>query len=146
VPRRAPFAVLVLPYCVELDGTVSYAVFRGPGLRRRTWHALAGEGVRGETPLEAARREAWRIAEVPPDALYLALDTRATVAVHGVPGGLARHAFAVRLCADEVRPRRQHLEHHWASYQVAEGLLHEEADRDALWELRRRLGSPAGCC
>jgi dATP pyrophosphohydrolase len=147
VPRRVPFAVLVLPYSVELDGAVSYALFRGPGLQHRAWHVLAGEGVRGETPLEAARREAWQLARVPSDAAYLALDSRATIELQGLPCGRhAEHAFAVRVCPDEVRPRRRPLEHHWVSYEIATGLLHDQAERDALWELRHRLGRPAACC
>jgi hypothetical protein len=145
VPRRAPFAVLVLPYAVALDGVVSYAVFREPALSHRTWHLLAAHALRAETPLEAARRAAWQIAEVPPDAAYLALDTRSTIELQGAPSELAAHAFAVRVCTDEVCPRRRHVEHHWVSYRIADGLLHNQADRDALWELRRRLG-PATCC
>lgn len=142
--RRAPFTVLVLPYTVELDGEVSYAVFRGPSRRDVAWHALAGEGVRGEKPLEAARREAWRIAEVPPDALYLALDSRSHPdPVDGEP--IVEHVFAVRVCQDEVRPRRPRLAHDWVSFDIAKGRLGAQADRDALSELRRRIGRPATC-
>jgi|GEM_PF-2438852 len=144
--RNAPFEVLVLPYSVELDGHVSYAVFRGAGRRGRAWHALAGEGVRGETALEAARREAWRAADIPTDALYLALDTRAASDPSEAACWVAAYAFAVRVCEDEVRPRRRGLEHHWVSYEIARGLLQAQGDRDALWELRQRLGRPAPCC
>jgi hypothetical protein len=145
VVRRAPFAVLVLPYAVDLDGDVAYAVFRGASGRDRAWSALTGDGVRGETPLEAARREAWRVAGVPGDAAYLALDSRATIDVHDGPCGVPERAFAVRVCTDEVCPPRRQLEHRWVSYDVADGLLCCETDRNALWELRRRLGRPATC-
>lgn len=143
--RRPPFAVLVLPYCVELDGAISYAVFRGATRRDVAWHALAGHGVRGELPLEAARREAWRIAEIPPDAAYLALDSRRTIGGDEGAPGYPEHVFAVRVCLDEVRPRRRQLQHHWVSYEIAAGLLQSDADRNALWELRHRLGRPATC-
>lgn len=134
--RRAPFAVLVLPYSVELDGEVSYAVFRGPSRRNTAWHALAGEGVQGETPLEAACREAWRIAEVPPDAVYRALTSRAA----GGEGALLEHVFGVRVCEDEVRPRNDRLKLDWVSYDIAKGRLQSQADRDALRELSRQIG------
>lgn len=142
--RRAPFTVLVLPYTVELDGEVSYAVFRGRSRRDVAWHGLAGEGVRGEEPLEAARREAWRIAEVPPDALYLALDSRRRIAA-GDDEPIVEHVFAVRVCQDEVRPRRDRLAHDWVSFDIAKGRLQSQGDRDALSELRRRIGRPATC-
>lgn len=144
--RNASFEVLVLPYSVELDGHVSYAVFRGAGRRERAWHALAGESIRDESPLEAARREAWRAAEIPADAVYLALQTRTAKDPSEVACWVAAYAFAVRVLQDEVRPRRPGLEHHWVAYEIAEGLLHAQPDRDALWELRQRLGRPATCC
>ncbi len=142
---RPPFAVLVLPYCVELDGEVSYAVFRGPTRSHVAWHALAGHGVRDETPLEAARREAWRIATIPPDAAYLALDPRRAIGADDAAGAVAEHVFAVRVCLDEVRPRRRRLRPHWVSYEIAEGLLRSDSDVDALRDLRHRLGRPATC-
>ncbi len=143
--HRPAFAVLVLPYCVELDGEVSYAIFRGAARRDVAWHTLAGHGVRGETPLEAARREAWRIAEIPPDAAYLALDSLPAIGGDGAPVPVPERAFAVRVCLDEVRPRRRRLEHRWVAYEIAAGLLQSQADIDALWELRHRLGRPATC-
>ncbi len=141
---RPPFAVLVLPYCVELDGEVSYAVFRG-ATAGHAWHALAGHGVHGETPLEAGRREAWRIAAIPPDAAYLALDSRRAIAADDPAGAVADHVFAVRVCLDEIRPRRRLLQHRWVSYEIAQRLLRSATDIDALWELRHRLGRPATC-
>lgn len=146
MPPRAAFAVLVVPYAVALDGAVSYAVFREQGERDDPWHLLAARGLRGETPLEAARRAAWQIAELPPDAACLALDTRPMIALAGAPCELPAHAFGVRVSADEVRPRRRDVAHHWVAYRIADGLLHDQAERDVLWELRRRLGSPAPCC
>lgn len=141
----APFAVVVLPYAVELDGAIAYAVFRDAAGGDGAWHVLGGRGMNGEVPLEGARRVAWQRAAIPPDAAYLALDSRRAVAVSD-RAMVAEHAFAVRVCADELHSRRAELEHHWVAYEIAQGLLHREADLDALWELRRRLGHPATCC
>ena len=137
--RRAPFSVLVLPYAEELNGEVSYAVFRGPSRRDASWHALAGEGVQGETPLEAACREAWRIAEVPPDALYRTLTSRTAEGEDSV----LEHVFGVRVCQDEVRPRSGRLTLDWVSYDIARGRLQSRGDREALSELRRQITRPA---
>ncbi|MEA2220209.1 MAG: dihydroneopterin triphosphate diphosphatase [Solirubrobacteraceae bacterium] len=144
--RHAPFAVLVLPYAVALDGTTSFVVFRPASQREPGWHALAGDGVRGELPLDAARREACDAAGVPSDAAWLALDSRATVEHPATPRGVPEFAFGVRVIEDEVRSPRGRLDHRWVSYELADGLLDREADRNALYELRRRLGRPAGCC
>ncbi|MGH2897828.1 MAG: hypothetical protein ACRDMZ_04080 [Solirubrobacteraceae bacterium] len=143
--RDAPFAVIVLPYAVELDGVVSYAVFRKAGRRDRGWRTLTGTGVEGEAPLESACREAWRLAHVPADAAFMALDNWAPQDIGPLPFGLVEHAFAVRVCQDEVRPRQRGVEHSWVSYEAADERLRRRADRDALWELRRRLGRPAAC-
>lgn len=143
--RRAPFAVLVVPYAVEIDGEVAYAVFRDRSAPSATWSALTGEGARGETPLDAARRQAWRAAGVAPDAAFLALDSRATFDTADGMCEIAEYAFAVRVCRDEVLPSGHELDRHWASYEIANGLLGCGADRNALWELRRRLGHPAVC-
>jgi hypothetical protein len=145
VPRRAAFAVLVVPYTVGLDGGVTYAVFRRRG-EAGGWHALRGAPQRGETPPQAARRETLRLAGVPEDAVYFALDSRAALELRDVACHVAEHAFGVRVCEDEICAAPHGLEHRWVRYDVAEGLLRRAAERNALWELRRRLGRPAGCC
>ena len=143
--RRVPFAVLVLPYAVEPAGEISYSVFRDTSRHDSAWHVLAGDGARGETPLQAARRHACGHAAVPADAAYLPLDSRRTIELPDAACGIAEHAFAVRVCVDEVRPRRDRIDHRWVSYKIAEGLLDCQAQRHALWELRHRLGRPATC-
>jgi hypothetical protein len=144
--RHAPFAVVILPYAVELDGEVRHAVFgTRPECGWRTWRALAGTGARRESPLDAARREALHAARIPPDAAYLALDSRASLEHGDAAVAIAEFAFAVRVWPDEVSPPDPALEVRWVPYEIAHGLLSREADRNALWELRRRLGRPAAC-
>lgn len=145
MPRRAAFGVLVVPYSVALDGTVTYALFRHANERHGGWQALRGAPLRGETPLRGAQREAHRIAGVPPDAVYFTLDSRAAIELPDVCCHVAVYAFGVRVCEDEVRPAAEELEHRWVHYEIADGLLSLAADRDALWELQRRLGRPAPC-
>jgi hypothetical protein len=36
-------------------------------------------------------------------------------------------------------------EHLWVSYEVANGLLRRRGERDAIWELRHRLGVAPAC-
>jgi hypothetical protein len=145
VPRRAAFGVLVVPYSVDLDGGVTYALFRHANERHGGWQALRGAPLRGETPLQAAQREAHRIAGVPPDAVYFTLDSRAAIELPDVCCHVAVHAFGVRVCEDEVCPAADELEHRWVRYEIADGLLAPTADRNALWELQRRLGRRVPC-
>ena len=55
---RAPFQVLVFPYRFPSGGGVEYAVFRRADLS--FWQGVSGGGGDGETPFEAAKREALR--------------------------------------------------------------------------------------
>ena len=139
-PQRAAFAVLALPYALEADGDVRYAVFRPVARPHRPWHVLAGDGVGDETPMDAARRTARRLAAVAPEAPFVMLDSRATVDVADGPRGVPEHAFGVRVAPDALRPRQ--LDHRWVAYEVADGLLLCDAMRSALWELRDLLERP----
>ncbi|MGI9098678.1 MAG: NUDIX domain-containing protein [Solirubrobacteraceae bacterium] len=142
---RAPFEVLVLPYALDAFPEVAYAVFRSRADRDGCWHGLGGGGVRDETPLQAARRHAWQHAGVPGDAPYVALDSRATIPTEWRTEirGLPEYAFAVRVDPTELCvPEHEHC---WVSFHVAEGLVRRESERNALWELRRRLGRRPAC-
>jgi hypothetical protein len=137
--------VLVVPYTVDLDGSVRYALFRRSA-ESGAWQALRGTARRGETPLDGARHAAAELAAVPADAVFFALDSRAAIEIAEASCHVAEYAFGVRVCDDEVDGSRCGLEHRWVAYDVADGLLHCAADRNALFELRRRLGRPATCC
>lgn len=59
---RAPFRVLILPYCKTSSGSLEYAIFR----RSDTgyWQSIAEGGENSESPLEAAKRETHEEADV----------------------------------------------------------------------------------
>ncbi|MEA4882954.1 MAG: NUDIX domain-containing protein [Clostridia bacterium] len=61
---RAPFQVLILPYAVAPSGEILYCVFRRQMSDGGYWQAIAGGGEGSETPLEAARREAFEDAQI----------------------------------------------------------------------------------
>ena len=57
---RAPFQVLVFPYRYTPEEEIEYAVFFRISPRYGgVWQAIAGGGEDDETPLEAAKREAF---------------------------------------------------------------------------------------
>jgi hypothetical protein len=142
VRRRAAFGVLVIPFALDAFAEVAYALWR----RRDDddwWHAPAAQGTRTETPLATARR----LAGVAADDAYRALDSRAMIAVDECCPAtciLPQYAFGVRVDPADLRVPAGH-EQLWASYEVADGLLRSEAERNALWELRRRFGLPNVC-
>lgn len=144
---RAPFQVLILPYTVDPDGTATYAVFQREESTGGYWQALAGGGEAGETPLEAARREAEEEAGISPDEPMIPLETRTSVPTEHFPNAewadeldvIPEYAFAVRVDPDSVRLSDEHVEHRWVPFEDARGLLRWDSNRTALWELHRRL-------
>ena len=143
---RAPFQVLVLPYRRRPDGAYEFAVFRRADAG--IWQGLAGGGEDDETPAQAARREAFEEAGIPPDAPYRALDARASVpvtafrdshrwgeAVYVIP----EHAFGVDAGDHPVRLSAEHTEVRWVPGAEAQRLVRFDSNRVALWELDQKL-------
>jgi dATP pyrophosphohydrolase len=50
---RAPFQILVFPYCKDDSGKIQYAIFSRADYF--CWQGIAGGGEDKETPLEAAK-------------------------------------------------------------------------------------------
>ena len=142
---RAPFQVLVFPYWLLPAGEIAYAVFRRSDDGH--WQAIAGGGEAGETPLAAAKREAWEEAGIAPTNDMMKLDSLATVPViHFGPFRdrtdlfvIPEYAFGVAVAAGELRLSREHSEFAWLPYAEAEARLRYDSNKNALWELDRRL-------
>lgn len=150
VNRRAAFQVLVLPYLQAEDGTFRYALFRRADASY--WQGVAGGGEQGETPLDAARREAREEAGIMADAEFLALDSTTTIPVVHVTGDfrwgsdvlvIPEHTFGVRCTTPDLMLSDEHTEYRWFRFDDATTDLQWDSNRSALWELdhRLRLGS-----
>jgi dATP pyrophosphohydrolase len=145
---RAPFQVVIFPFR-RLDRATEFAVFRRSDLH--FWQGLAGGGQEDESPVQAARREAFEEAAVPFDAPYFALSWTSSVPVSCI-GAAARahwpadlyvipnHAFGVEVGA-EFQPvlSKEHSEFVWCAYDDAYQRLHFESNQVALEELARRI-------
>ena len=70
---RAPFQVLVYPYRKCHDDKYEYALLKRSDAGY--WQAIAGGGEDNETPLEAAKREAYEEAGIATNSDFLQLDT-----------------------------------------------------------------------
>lgn len=144
---RAPFQVLVLPYRILDDNSIRYAVFKRTDTTHAVWQGIAGGGEDEETPLQAARREAFEEGAIPDDSRYLRLDSTATIPVDRIAGFLwgdevmvvPEYCFGV-LCDDEdFHLSSEHSEYRWLSYGDAYDLLSRDSNKNALWELNYRL-------
>jgi dATP pyrophosphohydrolase len=145
VGRRAAFQVLVLPVR-QTEAGLLYALFRrSDGVY---WQGVAGGGEAGESPLEAARREASEEAGLVGDFEFLELDARATIPVVHVTGEftwgpdvlvIPEFAFGVRVANAELLLSDEHTEYGWFAFDAAMKAVQWDSNRTALWELDHRL-------
>lgn len=142
---RAPFQILVFPYRLTDDGGIEYAVFRRADLN--CWQGIAGGGEDDETPIQAAKRESYEEAGIPPGNDYIKLDSLSTIPVVGISGFLwgkdvlvvPQHCFGVRVENSDLRLSDEHTEYCWLPYDKAREILKWDSNKNALWELNHRL-------
>lgn len=143
---RAPFQVLVLPFRRLSPEQVEYAVFSRADYF--CWQFLAGGGEDQESPLIAAKREAYEEAGIDRNRPFLALDSKASIPVYHFGGSrkwgedifvIAEHAFGVDVGAFDFQLSTEHNEMQWLTYAEAYARLTYESNRTALWELNQRL-------
>lgn len=143
---RAPFQVLVYPYRFIANGRVEYALFKR--VDNGYWQAVAGGGEDQETPLEAARREAFEEAGLPTTAAFIQLDTVEPVPVSEFKERLLwsqdlyvipQYCFGATCPGSTITLSEEHSQYRWVSYEQALRLIKYEGNKTALWELDQRL-------
>lgn len=143
---RAPFQILVFPYIKTRNGSLEYAIFKRADAGY--WQAIAGGGEDGETPLEAARREACEEAGIPQTSDFLLLDTVESIPVTEFTDShlwgsdlyvIPQHCFGVLAQTRQMALSDEHTEYRWLTYNDAYNLLRYDGNKTALWELDRRL-------
>lgn len=143
---RAPFQVLVFPYRKVGEDVFEYALLRRSD--EGFWQAIAGGGEDGETPLEAARREAYEETGIPSASPFLQLDTVEPVPVTAFKDSylwgedvyvIPQYCFGVLVEDGRLRLSREHTAYRWLGYQQAHRLLKYDGNKTALWELDKRL-------
>ena len=152
---RAPFNVLVFPY-----RSVGGDVFKYALLKRSDagfWQGIAGGGENGETVLEAVKRETHEESGIPPDSLFLPLDTIEPVPVTYFRDShlwgediyvIPQYCFGVLVKDSRLVLSPEHTEYRWLPYEEAHRMLEYDGNRTALWELDKRLRGrgPRGNC
>lgn len=144
---RAPFQVLVLPYR-RLGAELEYALFRRADLG--VWQGIAGGGENQETPAEAARREAFEEAAIPPSSAFERLASTAAISVeHFVDRRcwdpslktIPEYSFGVDVDHQLLCLSGAHTAVRWAGFSEGLALLEWESNRAALRELDALLTS-----
>jgi dATP pyrophosphohydrolase len=136
----------VLPYREGHDG-LRYAILRRHADTGGYWQFIAGGGHVGESRAQAARREAFEEAGIPPRSRLIRLDASAMLPVEHVDGFrwgadvlvIPEFCFGVHMVDGDIRLSREHTQFRWVSYQSAVRQLHWDSNRTALWELDLRL-------
>jgi dihydroneopterin triphosphate diphosphatase len=142
---RAPFQVLILPFR-KIDDSFQFALFCRAD--DKCWQAVAGGGEAGETPLEAARREAFEEAGISPGAEFIALDSVCSIPVIHFRESEAwgkdvfvipEHSFGVNCTKQKIILSNEHIRMLWLPYSEALEKFTYDSNRTALWELNQKL-------
>ena len=144
---REPYNVLFLPYRKTSCG-VKYCIF----LRRdlEIWQFIAWGGENSETPVEAAKREAFEEAGLSQDNEYYKLTSSTHIPVFYFSNVIRTawgndvyvipiYCYATYVTNARVAISYEHKDFRWVSYKQAVGLLHFDIDKTALWELKSLL-------
>jgi dATP pyrophosphohydrolase len=143
---RAPFQVLVYPYRKVRDDRFEYALLKRSDAGY--WQAIAGGGEDNETPLEAAKREAYEEAGIAPNADFLQLDTVEPVPVTEFRDSylwgddvyvIPQYCFGALVKDRQIVLSHEHSEYRWLAYEEAYNLVKHDGNKTALWELDKKL-------
>ncbi len=143
---RAPFQVLVYPYRFTASGQVEYALLQR--VDNGFWQAVAGGGEDQETPLQAARREAFEEAGLPLNAAFIQLDTVEPIPISEFKERrlwspdlyvIPQYCFGATCPGISITLSEEHSQYRWAGYEQALKLIKYHGNKTALWELDQRL-------
>ena len=118
---RAPFQVLVFPYCIIGEEPV-FALLKRDDMP--VWQGVSGGGEGEESPAQAAARELEEETGIKSDALE-PLDSMSMISVVDVTGEFSwgndvyvipEYSFGVRVEKPVLVTSDEHTENRWASY------------------------------
>jgi len=144
---RAPFQIVVFPFRQNENGNYEYAIFKRSD--DSYWQGIAGGGEDHETPVEAAKREAFEEAKIPTSAKYFRLRAMDMVPVYHFPARklwpkdiyvIPNYCFGVESSNVDIILSVEHTAFKWVDCETGRALLHWQGNKTALWELNERLG------
>lgn len=143
---RAPFQVLVIGFRTTSEGTIEYLALKRGDLEM--WQPIAGGGEGGESPPQAARREALEEAGIPSSSPLFQLSTVNSIPVSAFAARdewspdlyvIPEYTFGIDCGEHEVVLSPEHTAFRWLFYDDATESLHWQANRVALLELSERI-------
>lgn len=144
---RSKFQVLVVPFVIK-NGLIRYCIFKRMDMG--IWQFIAGGGEDTETPLEAAKREAFEEANIDFRNTYYNLESICSISTeyfsdkHRISWGenclvIPEYSFAVKLTNFNINISNEHTEYKWVDYNTAKELLRWDGNKTTLWELDNRI-------
>lgn len=144
---RAPFQVLVIPYRL-IQSEPQFCIFRRAD--QNQYQFIAGGGEDNETPIQAAKREAFEEGGIRSDN-WLTLESLSSVPIDCIAEEhrihwdkntfvIPEYCFAVKV-SDEISISREHTQYEWLDYSDARKKLEWDSNRTALYELKRCLSN-----
>lgn len=144
---RAPMQVLVLPYLLDDERPIYCILKRSDAYY---WHFIAGGVEEGETPRQAALREAQEEIGVETDAQLFPLMYSTYVPATAFAQKhrdhwpentylIPEYVFALRMQTPSVRLSHEHVESCWVTFEGAVSLLKWQSNAVALYELNERI-------
>lgn len=142
---RAAFQILAIPYRI-MDGSPFYCVFHRADFDQ--WQFIAGGGEDDETPLEAAKREAFEEGGIQSDKWIELVSLSyipATVISEKHRQYWSKHTYVIPEytfgfeCKEAIKLSREHTGCVWLPYDEAARKLKWDSNRTALYELNCRL-------
>ena len=144
---RAPFQILVIPYKI-IDNAPLYCVFRRADSGE--WQFIAGGGENNESPLEAAKREAfeesgiksknWKelksLSYLPATVIHEKHRKNWDADTYVIP----EYTFGVEYECN-IHLSGEHTEYIWTTYEEAINQLKWDSNRTALYELNCRIAA-----
>lgn len=143
---RAKFQVLIIPFRITENEIPEFAVTKRFDLD--VWQFLSGGGEDGETPMQAAKREAKEEGNIPYDYKMIRLDSTFSIpafnfAAHKEWGNdvyvIPEYSFGVEMKDKELTLSSEHTELQWLKYEKAVALLAWDSNKTAIWELNERI-------
>lgn len=142
---REPYQILSIPYRI-VKNTPLFCVFRRTD--SSYWQFVAGGGEKGETPIEAAKRETAEEIGIEPTNIKQ-LTCIAYVPAEVIAESKRRHwdkntyvipeyTFAFE-CYGEPTLSHEHTEYKWLPYDEARNLLKWDSNKVAMYEIKERL-------
>ena len=141
---RAPFQVLVIPFRKQYN-KYEFCIFHRTDLS--FWQWISGGGEDDETPLKAAKREAYEEGNISSYNLYIELESTTSIPakffeeiVRNYPSRIVvpEYSFGVEV-SEMISLSYEHSDCQWVDYNKAIELLKYDSNKTALYELNQQL-------